>query len=350
MEKTAYISSPNGELTISTVNAERPEVTILLDLGIPNFTVFSLKFPCVLEKPQGMEEMVSEGLRALLDEVSSFMLSLNYEQDVIVKLYATVLQCYADMTNEADTMSQFSDVSRDPTIKTFEGTFKMPVDFINQTQERVVTGGSGKTLKRTPAVRHLELYQEKPSKNDLGDVARVIRQYRNRSLRQQPKPLYVVVYDQAGRPTGTLPLGNNFKNKLFQMMKGSRSVTPEFTEGIQVGDDTELKLKNAEGIPSSVIVGADSYFPEGFAGDDMAIYLCQSQEWGGKTWLVKFSDGRMVRFEDRPSIEALRVKNYPVPSRYYRWNLIRDDGTPLSNEPEVVQNAGNTSGTGDAPV
>src|SRR5271166_53000 len=102
MEKQAYISSPNGELNITIVRNERPEVTLTLDLGIPNFTVFSLRFPCVEEKPQGMQEMVAEGVRALLDEVASFMISMNYDQDVIVKLYATALKSFSDMTNEAD--------------------------------------------------------------------------------------------------------------------------------------------------------------------------------------------------------------------------------------------------------
>ena len=346
MEKQAYISSPQGELNITIVRAERPEVTITLDLGIPNFTVFALKFPCVEDRPQGMQEMVAEGIRALLDEVASFMISLNYDQDVAVKLVAAVLQCYKDMSNESDTQSQFSDISRDPTIKTYEGTFKMPISFIDETQQKVVTGGGGKNIRRSPAVRHIELTTSRPEKNDLGDVARVIRQYRNRSLKQQPKPLYVVVYDSAGRPTGTLPLGNNFKNKLFNMMKGSRSVTPEFSEAVNVEDDTNLKLTNSNGIPKSITVGADMYFPEGFAGDDMALYLCQSNvDYAtGRTWIVKFSDGRMIRFADRPSLQALRNKNYPISDRYYRWNLIRGEDEPLSNEAMEVVNARNTGG------
>ncbi len=340
--KQAYLSSPNGELNITIVRAERPEVTLSLDLGIPNFTVFSLKFPCVEDSPQGMQEMVSEGIRALLDEVSAFMISLKYDQDVIVKLYAAALQCFKDMTNESDTMSQFSDVSRDPTIKTFEGTFKMPIDFINQTQEKVVTGGSGKRIQRVPVVRHLELTQTRPNKADLGDVARVIRQYRNRSIKTQPKPMFVIVYDQMGRPSGTLPLGQNFRNTLLKQIRSSKA--PEFTEAVTVADDTELKLKNAPGIPKNVIIGANMYFPEGFAGDDMALYLCQTEGERGKTWLVKFSDGRLIRFVERPSLQALRTKNYPVPQRYYRWSLIRDESTPMSNEAMEVTNEYNPGG------
>jgi hypothetical protein len=229
----------------------------------------------------------------------------------------------------------------------------LPIEFIDQTQEKVVTAskraGGGKNIERSPSVRHLELLHAKPDKNDLGDVARVIRQYKTRSLKSQPKPLYVVVYDQRGKPSGTLPLGNNFRNKLFQMMKGSRSVTseavmPEMTEAVNVETDLDLRLKNSAGIPKSITVGPDMYFPEGFAGDDMALYTCQSPEAADQTWLVKFSDGRMVRFADRPSLQALRAKNYPVPQRYYRWTLIRGEEEPLSNRAEEVLNARNTGG------
>lgn len=348
MEKLSYISAPEGELDISVVRTQRPEVSISLDLGIPNFTVFALKFPCVDDKPQGMQELVAEGVRALLDEVASFMLSLNFNQDVIVQLYAAALHCFQNMTDESDTMAQFSEVSMDPSVKTYAGTFKLPIDFINQTQEKVVTGGSGKIFNRMPKIRHLELTQVMPNKNNLGDAARVIRHYRNRTLNHQPRPLYVVVYDQMGRATGTLPLGNNFRNKLLQSLKSSRSVNfPDFTEAVTISDDIELKLKNVPGIPKNITIGSDMYFPEGWVGDDMALYLCQTQEAKASTWVVKLSDGRIVRFVDRPSLQALRSENYPVPARYYHWNLIRDERTPLSNEVTEVVNAGHTSGTGD---
>jgi hypothetical protein len=321
MNKRAYISPPNGELSITITHTERPEVTLLLDLGIPKFTVFSLRFPCVESAPRGMQEMVVEGLSALLDEVTAFLLSMKYNQEVITQLYATVLTCFKGMTNESDTQSQFSDTARDKTIKTYDGTFRLPIDFINETQTKVVTG-AGKILQRIPPYRHLELSPAKPNKVNVGDVGRIIRQYRNRSLKQQPKPLYVVVYDQAGRPTGTLPLGGNFYNKLLQtIIKKKGSNLPEFTDAVIFNDEVNMRTRNVLGIPKNITLGRSMFFPEGFAGDDMALYLCRS---GVKSWLVKFPDGRVIQFNDRPSLQKLRVNNFPVPQRYYRWNLIRE--------------------------
>jgi hypothetical protein len=43
----------------------------------------------------------------------------------------------------------------------------------------------------------------------------------------------------------------------------------------------------------------------------------------GRRFLVKFPDGRMVKFPTRPSIKQLKEKNYPVPAAYWRWTLIK---------------------------
>lgn len=345
MEKTAYISPSNGELSITVTRNERPEVTLMLDLGIPNFTVFSLKFPLDEAAPSGMQDMVLEGLSALLDEVSAFMLSLKFDEEVIVTLHATVMHCFGGMTDESDTMNGFSDVSRDPIVETYQGTFRLPIDFIDETQTRVVT--ARKTIERMPRFRHLELTTVAPHKSEMDDAARIIRQYRSRSLKQQPKPLYVIVYDQRGRPTGTLPLGNNFKNKLWEKVKSSATIMPEMTEALVFETDIDLKLKNANGIPKSISVGDQMFFPEAFAGHDLAMYKCQSED--SHSWVIKFPDGRMIHFADRPSIAALRNKNYAIPSEYWRWNLIRDEGSTLSNEAVEVSSGSFNSERDQAP-
>ena len=43
--KTAYVSPPHGALDITIIRDAQPRVTISLDLGIPNFTVFSMNLP-----------------------------------------------------------------------------------------------------------------------------------------------------------------------------------------------------------------------------------------------------------------------------------------------------------------
>jgi hypothetical protein len=218
--KTAYISPPSGNLDITIVRDKEPYCLVTLDLGIPNFTVFSLKMPVVTAAPANMTGLIAEGLAALLDEMSAFMISLQFEESIIVRIYATVLMTFHELTKEARTDAHQSEVGKDNTVVTFEGSFPLPQTFVNEVQQKVVTASS--VIKRVPAVRRVELTVMKQNKVREEDVERVIRQYRGRSLKTQPKPMYVIVYDQKGRPTGTLSLGNKFKNNLLKSMKGSK--------------------------------------------------------------------------------------------------------------------------------
>src|ERR1700739_1607065 len=303
--KHAYLSPATGTLDISVIRDARPYVLISLDLGIPNFTVFSLKFPLVEDKPNSMSELVAEGVHTLLDEMSAFMISTNYLQEVIVQIYAAVLACFKSLTGEADTNKTMSPISKEPTVKTFEGTFKLPISFINETQDKVVTA-AGKTIQRPPVHRHLELTYDKPAKTNVNDARTVIRNYRGRSLKTQPNPMYIIVYDMMGKARGTIPLGGNFKNDLLKAIyKKKAAHTPEFSPTVKFNSDIELKMTNVEGIPKSIFVAEKQFTPTAFISDDMALYA------GEDEWLVKFPDGRVVPFEEHPEVEMLKEHNYP---------------------------------------
>jgi hypothetical protein len=317
--KTSYISPPTGNLDITIVRNQDPYCTLTLDLGIPNFTVFSLKMPVVTARPTDMTALLAEALGALLDEMSAFMISMSFKDDVIVRIYATVLATFKEMTPDSTTDAGMSDVSKDETIVTYEGSFQLPMSFVNETYEKVVTG-SHKVIQRMPKQRHIELSVVKPTKVDTQDVGKLIRQYRGRSLKTQPKPMYVIVYDMHGNPAGTVPVGPNFKNNLLKMQRRGGIAAPQYTDTAKFENETEMKFKNAVGIPSSVYLGREVYLPEAFAGDDMALYLGPKDRY-----LVKFPDGRCVKFPRRPSIQTLKSKNFPVPSTYWRWNLIKEE-------------------------
>src|SRR5580658_3957744 len=215
--KVAYVSPPHGVLEIVIIRDANPRVTIALDLGIPNFTVFSMNMPLAEGEPQAMSQLIAEAVHVLLDEVSTFMLTMEYDERVIVNIYATVLATFKTMSTESDPSKEQDAIGADPTVQIYEGTFDIPMDFINETQQRVVTA---KKLERPVKVRHLELTYSPKQKTKPSDTARVIRQYRGRSLRTQPKPMFVVVYDQLGKATGVIPIGTgkNFKNELLKQM------------------------------------------------------------------------------------------------------------------------------------
>src|SRR5208337_2794113 len=260
--KNSYVSPPTGALDITIIKDAQPRVEMTLDLGIPNFTVFSLKIPLVEDQPQAMSGLIAEAVHALLDEVASFMISMEFEDEIIVEIYATVLAAFKGMSGEADSSKEQDKTGADPTAKTVEGTFNLPESFVNETQRKVVTGAT--KIKRAPKVRHIELtYSPKP-KTTVDDTARVIRQYRSRSLRQQGRPMYVVVYNAQGQPQGTLALGPGFKNQLLSLTKRG---AVEFIPPISFPDEQTMKAGLLPpGIPKAISVGNMTYLPEGVAG------------------------------------------------------------------------------------
>jgi hypothetical protein len=316
-DKTAYVSPPHGVLELAIIRDANPRVTLALDLGIPNFTVFSMNFPLAEGEPRAMSELIAEAVNVLLDEVASFMIAQQYEEPVIVKIYQTVLSAFKSMSTEADTAKDQDVAGQDPTVQIYEGTFDIPMDFINATQQHVVTGGV-KKIKREPKVRHIELTYSPKQKTKPSDSARVIRQYRNRSLKQQPKPMFVIVYDQLGRPTGTIPIGTGkqFKNQLLKMLKKG---SVDFTAPVSYTNEQEMKGEPLNGIPRAISVSGMTYQPEAVAGGDMALYH------GPQDWLVKFPDGRSQIFPGRPTFRKMRLLNFPVPKGRTNWTMIPED-------------------------
>jgi hypothetical protein len=313
-DKTAYVSPPHGLLELAIIRDANPRVNLALDLGIPNFTVFSMTFPLAEGEPRAMSELIAEAVNVLLDEVASFMIAQEYEEPVIVKMYQTVLSTFKSMSTEADTAKDQDVSGQDPTVQIYEGTFDIPMDFINATQKHVVTG-SGKKLKREPKVRHIELTYSPKQKIKPSDSARVIRQYRNRSLKTQPKPMFVIVYDQLGRATGTIPIGTGktFKNQLLRMLKKG---SVDFTAPVSFVNEQEMKAAPLNGIPRAISVEGMTYQPEAVAGGDMALYH------GPQDYIVKFPDGRSQIFPGRPTFRKMRLLNFPVPKNRTNWTMI----------------------------
>jgi len=320
MDKQGYISPEQGRLEISVIRDAQPRVEMTLDLGIPNFTVFSLKMPLAEDDPRAMSGLVAEAVNAMCDEASAFMLSLEYPEEVIVQLYATVLAAFKNMVNTGEGQP---DAGTDDTVKTFTASFSLPQSFVNETRKKVVTA-AGKDIRRTPKMRHLELTYAKPGKPSVNDTAKVIRQYRGRTVKNQPRPLFIVVYDVGGKAIGTIPVDSNFKNNL---LRATRRAALDFTPAVSFANEQQMRSTQVNGIPKAISVGGFTYLPEAVAGPDMALYH------GPQDWLVKFPDGRTEVFPGRPGIRSLRRLNFPVPLHRFNW-------TTLPRDVEIPQEAG----------
>lgn len=322
--KHAYVSPPQGVLEITIIRDANPRVQINLDLGIPNFTVFSMTIPLVEDQPQAMSGLIAEAVHVLMDEVATFMMSVEYEESVIVTMYAAVLSAFKGMSKEADTSKEQDRTGADPTVRTFEGTFNLPIAFVNETQKKVVT--SATKIKRAPKNTHIELTYSPKQKTTVNDTARVIRQYRNRSLKQQGRPMYVVVYNMEGKPQGTISLGPNFKNNLLRNMKKG---SVEFTTPHSFPDEQSMKMRLLPpGIPEMISIGGMTYLPEAVAGQDMALYH------GPQDYLVKFPDGRTAVFPGRPTFRLMRRLNFPVPRNRFKWTILPPQEPKEEPKPE----------------
>lgn len=335
--KTAYVSPPQGELVLTIIRDANPRVQLGLDLGIPNFAVFSMTLPLAEGQPGAMSQLIAEAVHVLLDEAAAFMLSMEYEEDVIVEIYATVLAAFKGMSTEADPAKEQSVTGQDPTVSTYEGTFEIPMTFINETQSKVVTGSAKKIRHQQPS-RHIELTYSPKEKTKPSDTARVIRMYRDRSIRQMPKkPMYVVVYDNMGRPAGTIPIGpgKNFKNELLRMTHGKKA-SVDFSEPVSFVNEQEMRSSPLNGIPRAISVGGMTYQPEAMSGGDMALYH------GPQDWIVKFQDGRSQVFPGRPTFRKMRQLNFPVPRNRFRWTVIPEAAMEQPEDmkaPEEVKEA-----------
>jgi hypothetical protein len=209
--KTAYLSPKDAELTVTIDMTTRKQVTISLDLGIPRFTRFAITIPVEDLEGDAVLEYAQQAFSAMLDEILAFMLSLNYDRERMVEFTRLAEGCFAGINLEDATDHGMN--STDPNVRMYEANFEIPVDFIEETHQRVVTAGS--VVRRLPEKREIQLTKIKTNPID-GNAARAIRLYKNRALKSTPRPFYVVIYDQMGRTRGAIPLATNWESKLLK--------------------------------------------------------------------------------------------------------------------------------------
>ena len=248
MRKDSYLSPAAGTLEIAAMRQGQPTASIVLDLGIPKFPVFSIKFPIPPREPGVFNQVASEALAVMLDEMTAFMLSLHYRKEIIAQIYALALACYKELAEKDKSEAQ------EPTLKTVRGKFLIPIEFVNETQKHLVT--AHKEVKRSPHEIKMELSPTRPVKPSKSDILKAIRKYRFKSIKSQPFPLYIVVYDSNGEAKGTLALGPNFHNELLKMQykKADEEKAPPsllsrlYKKAEDLPSETEVRLRHQQAL------------------------------------------------------------------------------------------------------
>ena len=78
----------------------------------------------------------------------------------------------------------------DPTIQSYRENFKLPTEFVNETQKHIVTAAP-KQIERMPKQRQMEFTPARPIKPSKNDILKAIRKYRFQSIKTQPFPMYL---------------------------------------------------------------------------------------------------------------------------------------------------------------
>lgn len=190
--KRAFISPSEGEITVVVTKVPRTEIMLSLALGMPSAPVYSIRIPYDGTDASDVKILYEEGFSALLDEVTAHLFSQGVGHDVLVQLYAQGLAAVAALEN--------TPIKDDGTSVMLEVKFPLDQTFVDAINKFVVTAAP-----KNPRQWAINM----PSKKPLTDAQRMIRERRDRALRNHPGPIFTVVYNIQGKPVGVVELNKN---------------------------------------------------------------------------------------------------------------------------------------------
>jgi replicative DNA helicase len=134
-------------------------------------------------------------LQAMCDDVLGFLLTMDFGEAEAQMVYAQILSAY-----EAIKTTDIKE-NNDGGSLLYEAVFPLDQDFINKTHEKIVTA-TKRTENAARPVKRMQVIQKVPRGQALPEAKAIIQKYRNRALKGQPRPMYLLVYDYNGRPMG----------------------------------------------------------------------------------------------------------------------------------------------------
>lgn len=190
--KLSHISPDIGILELTLMAMERPQALLTLDMGIPNWPVWNLRVP--MDNVDG-EKILDMAVQAMAEDVLQFLLVMHVSEDVSKETFSKILMAYELIKGQ--------NAENDGDSSTYRAGLEISPEFINETHSAIVTAAAKRNQPATgKSVRRMEVIRPVPKTRALQEAQQVIKKYRNRSLKGQPRPMFLLVYDYNGRPVG----------------------------------------------------------------------------------------------------------------------------------------------------
>ena len=125
--KQAFLLSEQGVVNIYFIRDQNPRIQWLIDLGIPNFSVFMLELPIPPDNPAHIQIIFHEGMALLLDQIKVFLEQREFGDDagILQTIVKTVRKTEIDFTNPEPFYG-------------YEILFPLSVEFYNRVMDRLV--------------------------------------------------------------------------------------------------------------------------------------------------------------------------------------------------------------------
>lgn len=208
--KQAFLLSEQGVVNIYFIRDERPRIQWLIDLGIPNFSVFMLELPIPLDNPTHTQIIFHEGMALILQQIKVFLAENEFEED------GGVIKGIMKAVKDVDI-----DYASTETMYGYEILFPLTKEFYTRVMDRLVRQkaasretDAANAVWKGPTVggRYVSPNEGKMVKmkdqKALEDARKIIQRYKNTIYKNTPGPMYVILYDRNGMPRGVSRVTN----------------------------------------------------------------------------------------------------------------------------------------------
>jgi hypothetical protein len=192
--KTAFVQEKYGIFTISISREAHPIAQLIVDLGIPNFSIFSMTVPIEPDDKAQTTVIIMRAFEVLVEQIKVFLGENEFESD------GGIIDSLITSIDEAKLNIELSGPSF-----MYEVPFAVGNEFHSAVAERFCGRAkfAGKPENLFEKYRK-EIKDERP----IDDARKVINRYKNNLYKTNPGPMYIMMYDRFGKPSGVARMTN----------------------------------------------------------------------------------------------------------------------------------------------